>query len=277
MNFLQNAMGQTGLGAAETVSTLASGDSILDAGKNIAKRAMSKKFEGMFVQAADAYVAGYSSTNMAMLGAAGISASVTAAVWGSMKGLNYLNERKEEEEQSHSIKAVGLLANFVAFIVFALVFIIINTTRRQKMFSSMAGENMVNQYVKFFTIPLVLLFVALRVMIPSESIETYQVFLLASGLSGVIVALVKKFYFIFKINDLEKTVFETIASVFEECSGSTAETCGHEHAGFITVFNNINSVLQHDLERVFGDLNFADIAREISKSQKFDTFAAFTG
>lgn len=277
MNFLQNAMGKTGLGAAEAVSTLASGGSILGAGKNLAKRSMSKKFEGMFVKAADAYVAGYSSPNMAMLGAVGVSASVTVAVWGSMKGLNYINETKEEEEQSHSIKAVGMLADFVAFFVFALVFIIVNTTRRQKMFSSLAGENMVSQYAKFFTIPLVLLFVSLRVMIPSDSMESYQVFLLASGLSGVIVALVKKFYFIFKINDIEKSVFETIASVFEECSGSTAETCGHKHAGFITVFNNINSVLQHDMKRVFGELNFADIAREISKSQKFDTIASLTG
>lgn len=56
-------LSSNGMGAVETVSTLASGDSIVDAGKNLAKRALSKKFEKVLIDSADAYVAGYSSVS----------------------------------------------------------------------------------------------------------------------------------------------------------------------------------------------------------------------
>lgn len=276
MNFLNKLAQGTGVGGIEAVSTLASGNSIAESAKSLAKRGFAKRFEGMFMQTADAYASGYSSTNTALLGSAGISAGVTAAAWGVMKALSYLNDLKEEEEQSQKIKMVGKLAIFVAFFVFALAWATISISRRQTTFSVLAGENMVNQYVKFFTIPLVIFFLGLKMTIPSEALQSAQVFAVASVLSGVVLAAVRKFYFVYKINLLEKGVFESIASAFEACDGGGG-VCDHKHAGFLSVFNSINSVLQANAKQVLGDVNYGEIAREISQSQKFDTIWAFTG
>ena len=277
MNFLQSALNSSGMGGLEAVSTLAAGNSLAESGRNLAKRGMAKKFEKLFIQAADAYASGYSSTNMALVGTVGVSAGVTAAVWGGMKGLSHMNNSKEEEDRSHNTKAIGASANFVAFVVFALVFVIMNTVRRQKMFSVLAGENMASQYAKFFAIPLAIFFVGLRLAIPSESMKAHQVIAIASILAGVVVGVARKFYFVFKINALEKGVFESIASAFDACKGMGVDSCNHEHAGFLSVFNNLNSVMQANVKQVFGDIDYAEIAREISKSQRFDTIKAFTG
>jgi VanZ family protein len=276
MNFLKGALQNTGVGGLEAVSTLASGNSVAESGKNFAKRAMSKKFEKIFIQAADAYASGYSSTNMALLGTVGISAAVSGVVWGGMKGVAYLDRLKDEEDQSEGLEFVGALAHFVAFVLFAVVFVIMNSVRRQKMLSVLAGENMASQYAKFFSIPLAIFFVGLRVMIPVESMKTYQVLAVASILAGVVVGIAKKFYFVYKINVLEKGVFESIAAAFDACKDAGSGVCDHEHAGFLTVFNNLNSVLQANVRQVFGRVDYAEIAREISKSQKFDTIEAFT-
>lgn len=73
---------------------------------------------------------------------------------------------------------------------------------------------------------------------------------------------------------IEQGVFETIASVFDSCKGAAqGSSCDHEHAGFMKVFQNVNTTMQRDLKRIFGNLDFAEIAREISKSQKFDTLS----
>lgn len=188
MNFLNKVLEGTGVGGIEYISTLASGHSIGTAAKSLAKRGFAKTFEGMFMQAADAYASGYSSTNTALLGSAGISAGVTGLVWGSMKVLSYLNSLKKEEEQSQKIKIGGELATFVAFFLFSIVWAIINITRRQTTFSVLAGENMASQYVMFFTIPLLIFFLGLKMTIPSESLEPVQVFAVASVLSGIVLA-----------------------------------------------------------------------------------------
>ena len=274
MNFLNKALEGTGVGGIEAISTLASGKSIGTAAKSLAKRGFAKKFEGMFMQAADAYASGYSSTNTALMGAAGISAAVTGLVWGSMKVASYLDSLKEEKEQSQKIKIGGELATFAAFILFAIVWATINITRRQTTFSVLAGENMASQYVKFFSIPLLIFFLGLKLTIPSESLEPVQLFAVASVLSGIVLALVRRFYFVYKINVLEKGVFESIASAFDACD-AVAGACDHKHAGFLTVFNSMNSVLQSNAKQVLGDVNYGEIAREISQSQKFDTIRAF--
>lgn len=62
MDFLKNNR----IGGVEAVSMLASGSSLADAGKNISKRLLSKKIEKLLLSAADAYVAGYGSTNTAL-------------------------------------------------------------------------------------------------------------------------------------------------------------------------------------------------------------------
>lgn len=268
-----------GLGAAEAVSTLASGGSLADSGQKLAKRALSLKFEKLFIGSADSYVAGYSSNTTALLGAAAISTGVGAATWGSLKAMAHFNEQRDEGKQSDGIRAAGGAAGFVAFAAFAAVFLIVRTTRRQRMFKALTGTSMAGQYAKFFTIPFVLFFVLSRVVIPTEVFKTHHVALFAAGSAGAFLMLVRKFYFVYKLNDLEKEVFAALASAFDACKGVTAGAaqCDHEHAGFVRLFEKVSTVLQQQMEMIWGTIDYAEIAREISKSQKFDTIASFVG
>jgi hypothetical protein len=163
----------------------------------------------------------------------------------------------------------------MSMLVFVMVFMSMNFIRKQKMFSVLGGGSMATEYAKFFGIPLVILFVILRVVIPSDQASSKAVLALASSLSGVVVYLARKFYFVYKVNMIEKNVFETLTDVFETCKDTTE--CGHEHAGFLKVFNGVDSQLQRDIKMVLGELDYASITREISKSQKFDTLKALTG
>lgn len=279
MNFIQGMLKANGVGPVETVSTLASGTSLADSGEKLAKRALSKKFEKLLIDSADSYVAGYSSNRMAMLGAAGISAGVSAATWGSLKALKYFNEQKDEEEQSDNINVAGRGASLIALAVFATVFLIVMTTRRQRTFTALAGTNMASQYAKFFTVPFVLFFVLWRVVIPTDVFKTHHVAIFAAGFAGAFLSIAKKFYLVSKLNDLERDVFSTLASAFDACQGVGvgAAKCDHEHAGFVTLFEKVSTLLQKKMTMIWGKLDYAEIAREISKSQKFDTIDAFTG
>lgn len=279
MNFIQGMLKSNGLGAVEAVSTLASGNSLAESGQKLAKRALSLKFEKLLLESADAYVAGYSSNTMAMLGVAGISTGVGAATWGSLKALAHFNEQRDEEKQSDSIRAAGGAAGFVALAVFAAMFVIVTTTRRQRTLKAFTGTSMASQYAKWFTVSFVLSFILWRVMIPTDVFETHHVALFAAGFAGVILSLVNKFYFVFKLNDLEQKVFASLASAFDACKDVAAgtQTCDHKHAGFVRLFDKVSTVLQKRMEMIWGTLDYAEIAREISKSQKFDTIESLVG
>ncbi len=277
MDFLKGMMDSSGMGAVETVSTLASGGSVVGAGKNVAKRALSKRFEKVLIDSADSYVAGYSSNMMALLGVAGISAGAGATAWGSMKVLKYLNDQKEEEDKSDSISMMGTAAPFIAFVVFGIAFATVTMLRRQRMFTEFAGTNMVNQYVKFFTIPFVLFFILWRVVLPSDKFKIHHVAAFAAGFATVVLSLVKKFYLVYKLNDMEKDVFSSLATVFDACKDAGPKNCDHEHAGFVRLFDKVTTSLQLDMERIWGELDYGEISREISKSQKFDTISALMG
>ena len=266
MNFAR-ALSNNGVGA--------SGNSLADAGMSLSKRVLAKKFEKLLLSAADAYVAGYSSTNTALLGVAGVSAAAGATAWGGLKAWGHTTKNPEEEEGKPS--RAGMVASFVALIVFALVFAVVTTARRQNTFATLVGDSMVVDYAKFITIPLALLFVGLRVAISSDKMATKYVLLLASALSGAFFAAAKKYYLVFKLNGIERDVFSTLASVFDACKAQGPSGCNHEHAGFLKVFGQINTVLQNNLRMVFGDIDYAEISRELSKAQFYDNIAAFTG
>ena len=277
MNFAQKMLQSNGLGAVEAVSTLASGGSLAESGQKLAKRALSLKFEKLLLDSADAYVAGYSSNTMAMLGVAGISTGVGAATWGSLKALAHFNEQRDGEKQSDSIRAAGGAAGFVAFAVFATVFLIVMTTRRQRMFKAFTGTSMAGQYAKCFTVAFALFFILWRVVVPTDVFKTHHVVIFAAGFAGAFLSLVKKFYFVFKLNDLEQEVFASLASAFDACKDVAvgAQTCDHQHAGFVRLFEKVNTVLQKRMKIIWGTLDYAEIAREISKSQKFDAIESF--
>ena len=277
MDFIKGMLKANGVGGVEAVSMLASGGSLADSGQKLAKRALSKKFEKLLIESADSYVAGYGSNRMAMLGVAGISTGVSAATWGSLKALNYFNEQKGEGEQSESISFAGRGAGLIAFGVFAAVFLVIMVTRRQRTFKALAGTSMASQYAKFFTIPFILFFILWRVVIPTDVFKTHHVAIFAAGFAGAFLSIAKKFYLVYKLNDIEKDVFSTLADAFDACKGvaAGADKCDHEHAGFVRLFENVSTVLQNNMKKIWGKLDYAEIAREISKSQKFDTIENF--
>lgn len=279
MDFIQGMLKSNGVGAAEAVSTLASGNSVAESGQKLAKRALSLQFEKLLLDSADAYVAGYSSNTMAMLGVAGISTGVSAATWGSLKALAHFNAQRDVEEQSDSIRAAGGAAGFVAFAVFATVFLVVMTTRRQRTLKAFTGTSMAGQYAKYFTISFALFFILWRVVIPTDVFKAHHVAIFAAGFAGAFVSLVKKFYFVFKLNELEQEVFASLASAFDACKdvGAGSQTCDHKHAGFVRLFEKVNTVLQQNMKMVWGTLDYAEIAREISKSQKFDAIESFVG
>lgn len=268
MNFLKNTLKLNNIGAVEAVSTLASGDSLVDAGKKLGSRVKALKFESLLLNAAESYVAGYSTHNRALLGVVGASTGVGAGVWGTIKAWKYFNDQKDEDEKSTGPMTVSGSESLIAFFFFALVFAFIMMSRRQKMFSALAGTNMVNQYVKFFTIPFVVFFVIWRVILPSDKFKLHHVAFFAAGFAGAILALVKKFYFVYKLNDIEKDVFTNLASIFDACKGNTG--CDHEHAGFMEVFKWMKPTYIREMKRIFGELDFAEISRELAKSQIYD-------
>ncbi|CAM9604472.1 unnamed protein product [Ectocarpus fasciculatus] len=268
MEFLKNTLKLNNIGATEAISTLASGESLVDAGKNLGKRVMALKFEKLLMNAADSYVAGYSTHNRALLGVAGRSAGVSVSLWGAIKGWKYYNESLDEDERYTGPMNAQGAEGVIAFVVFALVFLLINMYRRQNTFSVLAGTNMVNQYVKFFSVPFAVFFVAFRVMIPSDVAPSHMIMALAAGLASAVLFAVKKFYFVYKLNDIEKDVCTNISSIFDACSGNN--NCTHEHAGFMNVFKWMNPGYIREMKRIFGELDFAEISRELSKSQIYD-------
>ena len=136
----------------------------------------------------------------------------------------------------------------------------------------MAGE-----YARWFTISFAVFFILWRVVIPTDVFKSHHVAIFAAGFAGAFLSLVKKFYFVFKLNDLEKEVFDSLASAFDACKDGAAgaPTCDHKHAGFVRLFEKVSTVLQQRMKMIWGNLDYAEIAREISKSQKFDTIESF--
>lgn len=57
----------------------------------------------------------------------------------------------------------------------------------------------------------------------------------------VVLSLVKKFYFVYKINDMEKDVLSSLAAVFDACKDVDANNCDHEHAGFVRLLKKVST------------------------------------
>lgn len=277
MNFITNALKNPT--ALTSISTVASGGSLQESAKNLSNFAKAKKFEGLFLTSAENYASGFSSMNMASFNALGKSLGIGAVTLGSMKLWNLVNKKDDEEDEEK--KGIVSTEEIIAVILVVVIsLIVISMIRRQKMFSVMAGTNMIDQYVKFFTIPFVVFFIIWRIILPSDTVKLHHVAILAAGFSGALLSAINKFYFVYTLNKLERDTFVTMSSVFDKCQGVSAAACDHEHSGFIRAFNNnkknflYRKIIQIMKNRL-GGADFGDMTRELAKAQKFDALAGF--
>ena len=82
----------------------------------------------------------------------------------------------------------------------------------------------------------------------------------------------KKFYFVFKQNDLEKEVFTQIANVLDACQGPDKAGCSHKHAGYLKAFANMVKPYLDQINYILPDpLDAVEVARDIASRQIFDT------
>ncbi|CAM9099824.1 unnamed protein product [Sphacelaria rigidula] len=193
-NILNSNLGNSLLQAGTAV---ASGKSAKDVAKRMVTRKQTRLLESHFMQAADAYSSGYSTFNAPSMMKFGVSGGIALATWTTIYMVNKSNRDADDAtEEPFKAPAIAGTAAFFAAFFSVLVF---DTVRRQKTFSNFTGTNMFMQYAMFFSDPLALLSTVLEVASPLDFKQ--------SVLAGTIVAVAavvvaKKFYFVFKQNDL---------------------------------------------------------------------------
>ena len=277
MDFITNALGNPT--ALTAISTVASGGSLQDSANNLSNFAKAKKFESLFLTSAENYASGFSSMNMASLNALGKSLGAGLISLGAMKLWSLSKDDVEEEDgEKKSFLATGEVG--AAILVTIVSLIIISMVRRQKMFSVMAGTNMINQYVKFFTIPFVIFFIIWRIILPADKVGIQFVAIFADGFAAALLSVLNKYYFVYTLNTLERDTFKSMSSVFDKCKDIPASACDHEHSGFLKAFNNNKNNFFYRrviklMKNRLGGADFGDMTRELAKAQKFDTLAGF--
>lgn len=265
-NIVSSNMGNTLLQAGAAV---ASGKSAKDVVKTMVTRTQSRRLEKYFMQAADAYSSGYSTFNAPSLKKFGVSGLVAVAVWVTIvvvqKNRVRTADNGEEKNPVQTRAMAGTAAFFAAFLSVAVFDIV----RRQKTFSNFTGTNMLMQYAMFFAVPFVLSATGVKIASPLG--------LKQSGIAALVVAVAtvlvaKKFYFVFKQNDLEREVFSQIANVLDACQGPGKSGCSHEHAGYVKAFSNMVRPYLDQINYVLPDkLDAVEVARDIASRQIFDT------
>lgn len=87
----------------------------------------------------------------------------------------------------------------------------------------------------------------------------------------------KKLFFVYKQNELERTVFSQMAEVFESCPDQVASTCSHKHAEFQKAFANSVQPYLAEISRFLPEpIKAATVAKRLSDRQIFDTLLSFT-
>lgn len=213
---------------------------LLQAGSAIAsgKSVQTRKLEGLYMQAADAYSSGSTTVNAMGVKKLGVSALVALLMWSATKLIQIKTQGREEDRELSGTtylrnSATPVTAAFFAAFLSVFVF---DVALRQKTFSKFTGTNMFREYAMFFAVPLVVFSIGLKVR---SSLDVKQSLGVASILAVVAVVVAKNSYFVFKQNDLEKQVFEKIANVLDACQDAGKAGCSHEHAGYVDAFTNM--------------------------------------
>lgn len=268
MNFLSKVVDSNlGNSLLQAGTAVASGKSVGDVAKRVVTRNQTRKLEGYFMQAADAYSSGYSTFNAPSLTKFGVSGGIALATWTTIYMVQKMNgDVDEEAHEPFKTPAIAGTAGFFAAFFSVMVF---DVVRRQKTFSNFTGTNMFMQYAIFFSVPLALLSTVLNIASPLDLKKSVVV---AAAIAVAVVMLAKKFYFVFKQNDLEREVFTQIANALESCPGPGKAGCNHEHAGYMEAFANMVKPYLDQINYLLPDpLNAVEVARDIASRQIFDT------
>lgn len=268
MNFLSNIVSSNlGNSLLQAGTAVASGKSVRDVAKQVVARNQTRKLEGYFMQAADAYSSGYSTFNTMSLPKFGVSGGIALAVWTTMYMVQKMN-RDPDDEAREPFKAPAI-AGTAAFFAAFLSVMVFDIVRRQKTFSNFTGTNMFMQHVVFFSVPLAMFSVLLKIASPLSFKHSVMG---ATIVAVAVVVAAKKFYFVFKQNDLEKEVFTQIANALEACTGPGRAGCDHKHAGYLEPFANMVKPYLDQINYVLPDpLDAVEVARDIASRQIFDT------
>lgn len=223
--------------------------------------------ESYFMQAADAYSSGYSTFNAPSIKKFGVSGLIALAVWTTLVMVQKMNRDVDDVEQK-PFKAPAIAGTAAFFAAFFSV-MIFDIVRRQKTFSNFTGTNMFVLHVVFFSVPFALLSVGL---VAASPLDLKQSVFAATFVAVGTVVLAKKFYFVFKQNDLEKEVFTQIANVLDACQGPNKAGCNHKHAGYLMAFSNMVKPYLDRINYVLPvPLDASEVARDIASRQIFDT------
>ncbi|CAM9104451.1 unnamed protein product [Ectocarpus sp. 12 AP-2014] len=269
MNFFSDIV-TSGLGNTlfPTGTAVASGKSVGDAAKQVVTRGQTRRLEKYFMQAADVYSSGYSTFFALSATKFGVSGLLALTLWTTIYVVQRKNAPVNDELADQPFKAPAIASTAAFFAAFFSV-MIFDVVRRQKTFSRFTGTNMLMQHAMFFGVPLGLFSVGLKLASPLALSQSVAV---AAAIAVAVVLAAKKFYFVFKQNDLEKEVFTQIANALDACPGPNSAGCDHKHAGYLDAFANMVKPYIDQLNYILPDpLKASEVARDIASRQIFDT------
>lgn len=268
MNFLSNAINSNlGNSLLQAGTAIASGKSVRDVTKRVVTRNQTKKLEGYFMQAADAYSSGYSTFNAPSLAKFGVSGGIALATWTTIYMVRKM--KRDVDDEAHQPFKTPAIAGTSAFFAAFLSVMVFDVVRRQKTFSKFTGTNMFMQYAIFFSVPLALFSTVFKISSPLDLKNSVVV---AAAIAVAVVMLAKKFYFVFKQNDLEREVFTQIANALEACPGPGRAGCDHKHAGYVEAFSNMVKPYLDQINYFLPEpLDAVEVCRDIASRQIFDT------
>lgn len=250
---------------------VASGKSVGGVTKQMVTRKHTRKLESYFMQAADAYSSGYNTFNAPSIAKFGVSAIVALAAWTTVVLLQKSKTNNDDGvvvTESPKFKAPAMAGTAAFFAAFFSV-MAFDVMRRQKTFLNFTGTNMILQHAMFFAVPFAALSAGLVVASPFDLKKSV---LAATFVAVGVLVLAKKFYFVFKQNDLEKEVFTQIANVLDACQGPNKAGCSHKHAGYLEAFSNMVKPYIDQINYILpSPLDASEVARDIASRQIFDT------
>ena len=264
---------RTILKAAPVASALTGGKSVGDVGQTLVIQDQMKKLETLFMGAADAYTAGHTSLNKASIAKFGISAGLALLVYLAAKVYSTATGTEERDE-----KRKFFLDNMLPVVSAGATIVVasfgIGVMRRQKTFRVFTGTDMITSYVLFSVVPFLVVSAAVKL----GSDATLKNTAIGSSIASfAFLLLSKKLFFVYKQNELERSVFSQMAEVFESCPDHVASTCNHKHAKFLVAFVNSVQPYLAEISRLLPEpISAAIVAKRLSDRQIFDTLLSFT-
>lgn len=239
--------------------------------KNVILANRSGMLEKEVLKLADINTAGYNFITTAGLSRFGMT---IGAPFLTYTIINFLTKDETDNTETATQKRNNAM---VAGIVSAFViFFGIHIFRRERTLLKFTGEGMAMQYVKFGLIPLVIGTVTIKII---STFDVTKSALFSAFVAGTILLIARKFFFGYKLNQLEKEVFSQIESLLKKCGNSSS--CNHKHSGFLDFFNkNMDFTLAKIKGQTKLQLTPLEVVKFLIEKQSLDSakgiFKSFT-